>query len=295
VETAVTTTSLSTERGDTAFVLTGGGSLGAAQAGMLAALTAAGIRPDRIVGASAGAINAAFFAHDPSIGTANRMTRLWASMTTRGALGLSWRSILGVVGLSGHIASPRGLRRLLEDELHYRNFDEAAVPLHILCADALTGDEVVLSSGPVMDAVIASAAIPGVFPSVTIDGRRLVDGAVASCTPIATAVRLGAKRLVVLPAGFACALPRPPTRALGHAMHAITLLGARQLKSDFDRYAATASIHIVPPLCPMSRSAYDYSHGAEVADRAMRSTEEWIRSGGLGRTEFPGPLNEHSH
>jgi NTE family protein len=291
----MTTTRPTARRGGTAFVLTGGGSLGAAQAGMLTALSAAGLRPDWMVGVSAGAINAAFFAHDPGTGTAERMTRLWASLTTRGALGLSWRSMLGVVGLADHIASPRGLRRLLEQELNYRSFAEAAVPLHIVCADALTGEDVTLSSGPVIEAVIASAAIPGIFPAVTLDGRRLVDGAVASCTPIATAVRLGAERLIVLPAGFACALPRPPSRALGRAMHAITLLGARQLRSDFERYGASAPIHIVPPLCPMERSAYDYSHGAEVAERAMRATEEWLRSGGLGRTEFPGPLAEHRH
>jgi NTE family protein len=78
-------------------------------------------------------------------------------------------------------------------------------------------------------------------------------------------------------------------------MHAITLLGARQLRSDFERYASMAPIHVVPPLCPMSRSAYDYSHGAEASERAKRSTEDWIQSGGLGRTEFPGPLAEHGH
>jgi NTE family protein len=282
-------------RGGTAFVLTGGGSLGAAQAGMLAALTAEGLKPDWICGVSAGAINAAIYAHDPGAGTVDRMTALWAAMTTRGALGLSWRSILGLVGLSDHIASPRGLRQLLERELRYASFAEAAMPLHVVCADSLTGEEVTLSSGSVIEAVIASAAIPGIFPAVTLDGRRLVDGAVASSTAIATAVRLGAERIVVLPAGFACALPRPPARALGHAMHAITLIGARQLRSDFERYSTTASIHIVPPLCPVERSSLDYSSGGELAQRARQSTEAWLRSGGLERSEFPGPLTAHRH
>lgn len=283
------------KRSGTAFVLTGGGSLGAAQAGMLAALAGAGLRPDLIVGVSAGAINAAFYAHDPTAATAERMAGLWASMTTRGALGLSWRSLLGVVGLTDHVASPVGLRRLLERELRYGSFAEAAVPLHVVCADALTGEDVTLSAGPVAEAVIASAAIPGIFPAVRLGERRLVDGAVASCTPIATAVRLGAERLIVLPAGFACALARPPSRALGRAMHAITLLGARQLRSDFERYSTAAPIHVVPPLCPIDSSAYDYSRGAELARRALQATEAWIRAGGLDRSEFPGPLAEHRH
>lgn len=279
----------------TAYVLAGGGSLGAAQVGMLAELCSAGEAPDLIVGVSAGAINAAFFARDPSAATAERMAALWCGMTTRGALGLSWRSALGVLGLAGHVASPVGLRRLLTTELGYQAFAETAIPLHIVCAEGLTGEEVTLSDGGVIEAVLASSAIPGVFPAVKIDGRELVDGAVASNTPIATAVRLGAKRLIVLPAGFACALARPPARALGRAMHAITLLGARQLRSDFDRYSESVAIHVVPPLCPVGHSAYDYSHGADLIERARQATRSWIESGGLTQREFPGMLSPHAH
>ena len=239
------------DRPKTAFVLAGGGSLGAAQAGMLAELCAAGERPDLVVGVSAGAINAAFFAREPSEPTVTKMATLWAAMTTRNALGLSWRSLLGVVGLSDHLATPAGLRALLTRELGYQSFAEARVPLYIVCADSLTGQEVTLSRGDVVEAVLASSAIPGIFPAVSIGDRRLVDGALAANTPIATAIRLGAARLIVLPAGFACALPQPPTRALARAMHAITLLGARQLRHDFERYADTTAIHVVPPLCPV--------------------------------------------
>ena len=279
----------------TAFVLAGGGSLGAAQVGMLAQLCVAGERPDLIVGVSAGAINAAFFARDPSSSTVERMAALWGAMTTRGALGLSWRSALGVLGLAGHVASPAGLRRLLLSELGYQSFDDVAVPLHIVCAESLTGQEVTLSGGGVVEAVLASSAIPGVFPAVEIDGRELVDGAIAANTPIATAVRLGATRIIVLPAGFACALARPPARALGRAMHAITLLGARQLRSDFDRYAPSIEIHVVPPLCPVGYSAYDYSHGGELVERARQLTGTWIAEGGLSRRDFPAMLSPHVH
>ena len=282
-------------RPKTALVLAGGGSLGAAQAGMLAELCAAGERPDLVVGVSAGAINAAFFAREPSQRTVAHMAALWAAMTTRSALGLSWRSLLGVLGLTDHIATAAGLRALLTRELGYRTFAETTVPLHIVCADSLTGQEVTISRGDVVDAVVASSAIPGIFPAVTIDDRRLVDGAVAANTPIATAIGLGAERLIVLPAGFACALPRPPTRPLGRAMHAITLLGARQLRHDFDRYAPTTAIYIVPPLCPVGHSAYDYSHGAELVERARRSTRDWLAAGGLTRRDFPGELEPHAH
>ena len=279
----------------TAFVLAGGGSLGAAQVGMLRELTAAGERPALIVGVSAGAINAAIFAAEPSAATVERMAGLWRSITTRRALGLSWRSLLGVIGLKDHIASPAGLRELLNAELGYEEFAHAMVPLHVVCADLLTGHEVVLSQGRVAEAVLASTAIPGVFPPVSVGARLLVDGAIASNTPIATAIRLGASRVIVLPAGFSCAVTRVAGGALGRAMHAITLLGARQLRHDFERYSPTIPIHIVPPLCPVGHSSYDYAHGAALIERGQSSTRAWLEAGGLARTDFPGPLEIHSH
>jgi NTE family protein len=279
----------------TAFVLAGGGSLAAAQVGMLAELCHAGECPDLLVGVSAGAINAAVFAKDVSATTVARMGTIWGAMTSRRALGLSWRSALGLIGLQGHVAHAGSLRGLLGRELGYDCFAAAAVPLHVVCADLVTGEEVVLSDGSLVDAIVASAAIPGVFPPVQIGARRLIDGAVAANTPIATAIRLGATRVVVLPAGFACAAGAVPGHAFGRAMHAISLLGARQLKHDFERYAATYPIHVVPPLCPVTHSSYDYRHAVELIDRARRGTHDWIAAGGLGRREFPGPLAEHAH
>jgi NTE family protein len=262
---------------------------------MLAELSAAGVRPDLIVGVSAGSINGAFYAHEPVPATVNRMSALWSGFTTRQALGLSWRSLLGLVGLRDHVASALGLRGLLRTELRYSAFDETAVPLHIVCAELLTGAEVVISSGSVVEAILASTAIPGVYPPVLHTGRQLVDGAVAATTPIATAVRLGARRLVVLPAGFACGVRSVARNAIARAMHAITLLGAGQLKQDFVHYGDRARIHIVPPLCPIEHSAYDYSHGADLIARARESTRTWLEGGGLERCEFPGPLTPHSH
>jgi NTE family protein len=276
-------------------VLAGGGSLGAAQAGMLAELSAAGVQPDLIVGVSAGAINGAFYAHEPVPDTVTRMSALWSGFTTRRALGLSWRSLLGVIGMRDHVASPGALRGLLHAELRYSAFRETAVPLHIVCAELLTGAEVVISDGPVVEAILASTAIPGVYPPVLHTGRQLVDGAVAATTPIATAVRLGARRLVVLPAGFACGVRSVARNAVARAMHAITLLGAGQLKQDFLHYSEQARIHVVPPLCPVEHSAYDYSHGADLITRARASTRTWLDGGGLERSEFPAPLNPHTH
>lgn len=283
------------DRGITAFVLAGGGSLGAVQAGMMVELIAAGHIPDLIVGVSAGALNGAFLALDPSRDTVERMADLWARMTTREVLGLSWRSLLGICGLRDHVASPHGLKSLLQQELRYRRFSEAALPLHIVCADLVTGEEVVISNGDVCTAVLASTAIPGVFPPVPYEGRMLIDGAVSSGTPISVAAACGATRIIVLPCGFACAQNSVPKWAIGRAMHAITLLGAGQLRRDYARYSTSVVMRIAPPLCPLSQSAFDYSNGASLVARGRASTRAWIDAGGLDCGDFPHQLSIHSH
>jgi NTE family protein len=281
--------------GPVAFVLSGGGSLGAIQVGMLLELEAAGLRPDIVIGVSAGAINGAFYAHAPGPGALAAMSELWSRVSTRQIMGLSWRSLLGVLGLRDHLSSANGLRSLLERHLPYRDFSETALPLHVLCAELVTGREVVLSQGSVIDAILASAAIPGVFPPMTIGGLQLVDGAVAARTPLGIARSLNAARVVVLPCGFACAGAGVSRNALGRAMHAVTLLGARQLRGDFERYSVELPIHVVPPLCPLAQSSYDYSNGAALIAQARSSTRAWLEAGGLDSSAFPGELIEHSH
>lgn len=281
--------------GPTAWVLAGGGSLGAIQVGMLEELLRSGSRPDFIVGVSAGALNGAFLARDPTAETLEHMAAIWSRVTTREVLGLSWRSLLGLLGLRDHIADPRGLRSLLERHLAYRDFDETEIPLYVVCAELQTGAQIVLSQGSVIDAVLASTAIPGVFPAVQIEDRTLIDGAVAGGTPIGTALKLGASSVVVLPCGFNCAAPVVPRRALGRAMHAMTLMSAWQLHREFERYAESAQIHVVPPLCPQSQSCYDYSQGAKLIARAREATRRWLDDGGLSSCEFPQQLLIHAH
>jgi NTE family protein len=280
----------------TAFVLAGGGSLGAVEVGMLRALTAVGVRPDLIVGASAGAINGAHFAGDPTPAGVARLEQVWRGITRRDIMPLGLRDLLRIAWRRDHMIDPSGLRRLLDKHLGYQRLEDAAVRLHVVATDRLLGSEVLLSQGPLVDAVLASTAIPGVFPPVRIDGRELIDGGVANNTPISTALRLGARRIVVLPTGFACALKRLPGNAIGQALHALSLLVARQLVHDIERYAGDAALHVVPPLCPVDSSPYDYSACAALIERAARTTHEWIDRGGLERSEgVPHEMVEHTH
>jgi NTE family protein len=280
----------------TAFVLAGGGSLGAVEVGMLQALLDWGETPSFMVGASAGAINAAYFAAEPTRAGADGLEKLWCALRRRDVFPINWRSVIGLLRRRDYLVDSHALRHLLERHLPYGRLEDAAIPLHIVASDMLSGEEVLLSSGPVIDAVLASTAIPGIFPPVQINQRLLVDGGVANNTPISTAVKLGATRIIVLPTGFACALNQVPKGAIARAMHALSLLVSRQLVHDAERLAGSSiELRIVPSVCPLETSPYDYSVARTLIAQAKAGTLQWLDKGGLERSGVPMALREHHH
>lgn len=280
----------------TAFVLAGGGSLGAVEVGMLSALVDRGVEPDLIVGSSVGAINGAFFAGHPDRDGVTELARIWSRLRRGDVFPFSpLRGLLGLLSLGDHLVDPKALRRLLGSHLGFREFEQAAVPLFVVATDVIDGTEVVLSSGSVVDAVMASAAIPGVFPPVRMNGRYLVDGGVANNTPISVALRQGAGRVIVLPTGFSCALDRPPKSTIGMALQALGLLIARQLVVDLEHSAGRARLLVVPPVCPVERSPVDFGGAGELIRLARSSTLRWLDAGGLERPEIPHQLGAHRH
>jgi NTE family protein len=163
-----------------------------------------------------------------------------------------------------------------------------------VAVEVLTGQDVLLSSGPALDAVLASAAIPGVFAPVVIDGVPYMDGGVVSNTPISHAVALGADEVWVLCAGYACALSRPPRGALAMGLHALTILLHEQVLDDVDRYETDVDLHVLPPLCPLDMSPVDFSRSQELIDRSYRAAEEWLDADHprVGQRRFLG-LHQH--
>ncbi|SFB02256.1 NTE family protein [Collimonas sp. OK607] len=278
----------------TAFVFAGGGSLGAIEAGMLRELIASGVRPDFLVGASAGAINSVFFAYQPHTAGAMRLEFLWRGIRRQQILPWSFLSVLGAARRT-HLVNPARLRSLLYEHYGNRTLEDADLPVHVVATEMKTGNEIVISSGSAVDAVLASTAIPGVFPPVPLNGNMLIDGGVANNTPISSAIRLGATRVIVLATGFTCAERRQPKGALEHAMSALNLLVARQLISDLERWASHAAIAVVAPLCPLDVSPYDYSQCGLLIDRAAAETRRWLAAGGLDSRDIPGGLRPHSH
>jgi NTE family protein len=280
----------------TAFVLAGGGSLGAVQVGMLKALTRAGIVPDLVVGASVGAINGAYFAAEPDDAGVKRLERIWSRLHRADIFPLSpLNSLLAILGRRDHLIASSALRQLVESELPCEKLENAKIPCYVVATDVLDGTEVPIAAGPLVIALLASAAIPAVFPHVTLDGRHLMDGAITNNTPISTALKLGATRVIVLPTGMSCALEKLPRGAVGFALHALNLLVMRQLLNDIERYSDRAELVIVPPLCPVSVSAYDFSQTADLIRRAEATTRLWLRKKGLEREGAPGELLPHEH
>lgn len=280
----------------TALVLAGGGSLGAVQVGMLRALLEAGMAFDLVIGASVGAINGAYFAARPTAEGVAELADFWRGLRKADVFPFSLTDTLAaILRRRGYLLQSSALKQLVRRALPVTLIEQTALPLYIVTTNLLTGTDELLSSGSVEQALLASAAIPLVFPTVRIGDKWLVDGGVTSNTPIASAVFLGATRVVVVPTGFGCACPQPPTGLVALALHTLNLMSMRQLVRDIELYSPRADIHVVAPLCPLGISVFDFSQTDLLLRRAYEQTQDWIAKGGLARTGVPGSLQAHTH
>jgi NTE family protein len=280
----------------TAFVFAGGGSFGAIQVGMMHSLAKHGIAADMVVGSSVGAINGAYYAGDPTLKGILQLEHIWRALQRQDVFPITWRTLLGFLWRRDFLIPHDGIRKLIDDHIPYRNLEDAKLPVHIVATDIISGDSVVLSEGPVAEAVVASTAIPGAFSPVYYRDHYLSDGAVSSNTPIKIAVRKGARRLIILPTGHACATQAPPVGAVANALHALTLLIARQLVAELESLDPAIEYYVVPPLCPLVGSPYDFSRTADHIARAIESTDAWLAQSGLEQgSHIPHELRPHAH
>jgi NTE family protein len=260
----------------TAFVFSGGASLGACQAGMLEALFERRVRPDLLVGTSVGAINAAFVAsRPPSVQTARELQRIWRGLR-RGHVFPANPVIasLGLLGLRDHSVSAASLRRVLMRHLGVDRLEQAGVPLHVVATDVMSGEEMLLSTGPALDAILASAAIPGVFPPVPWGPQFLMDGAIVNNTPISQAVALGADRIIVLPALSAASLRRAPRGMLAAGVAAVSRALTYRLVEDLARYRHDVELVVLPAPEVDGIMPTDFGHAEELVSEGLRRGRE---------------------
>jgi NTE family protein len=245
---------------------------------MLQALYEHQIRPDLIVATSVGALNGAFIAARPqTAATANELAEIWIALRRGTVFPLNpLTGLLGFAGRRAHMVPDRGLRTLIKRHLTTERLEDLPIPLHVIATDVLSGSEVRLSEGPLIEAVLASAAIPGVLPSVDWRGRELIDGGVANNTPISHAIDLGARRIFVLPTVQTCELEAIPHSALAMIIHATNLLVHRRLADDIVRYREAAELIVLPPPCPVRVQPMDFGHAESLIASALVESRSFL-------------------
>jgi len=280
------------------LVLSGGASLGAIQAGMLHALYERGVAPDLIVATSVGAVNGAFIAsRPPTVATAEALAEIWRKLDRNDVFPSNLvTGLLGFLGLRSSLLPSTGLRRLLERHVEFERLEDAAIPFHVIGVDLRSGQERRLSEGDVVEAVLASAAIPAVFPPVPWGDGELIDGGVANNTPISHAIELGATDIYVLPTGYACDLRAVPRSALGMALHALTLLIQQRLIVEIRAFKDSVRLVVLPPPCPLDVTPADFSHADELIDQARRDARAFLAAAPAGRSAVPPVMRDmHTH
>jgi NTE family protein len=188
---------------------------------MLEELIRRGVRADRVFGASVGAINGASYAGNPTLAGVERMASVWRGVTgseifPRGTFDGPWAFFQKRPAVHAN----SGLRAVIEAGLDYGNLEEAVIPIEVVATSLRDGDERWISRGPAVEAILASSAIPSIFPPVPIDGDLLIDGGVVDNVPVSRALAAGCDRIYVLLCGPLHFQPRPSRRPAEAALTA---------------------------------------------------------------------------
>src|SRR3954454_9125948 len=256
----------------TAFVLGGGGVLGAVEVGMLRALFERGVAPDLVLGTSIGAFNGALVASQPELGVVDRLTELWRSASSARQAGYGdrpLRTVRRAVSSRTHLWSAEPLRRRLEDELGDLAFEELPVTFQVCAASIERAAEHWFTSGRVVDAVVASAAVPGLLEPAEVDGEHFLDGGIVNSIPVARAAREGADRIFVLQVGR---VERPlsvPRRPWEVARVSFEIARRHRFHREMGELPPGVTAHVLPSGggSPKDDSMLAYRRFGGVADR----------------------------
>lgn len=259
-----------------AFVLSGGGVLGAVQVGQLDALIEAGVTPDLVVGTSVGALNGAAIAARPNREGIECLRDVWLELATEDIFpGNALRRAMHLVRKGDHLYANDGLRGLIA-HLPVHSFEQLVAPLSVCAADLDTGREHWFEDGPLTAAILASAAIPGVFPPVKIDGHSYVDGGVVNNVPISRAVERGATTIYVLTCGVEQPSGRMIRRPLDVLLQSFAHSRAARINLDRERFAAKATIVEMPTFDPGPIAYNDTSHTQRLYETARSASRAFL-------------------
>jgi len=264
----------------TAFVLSGGGNQGVSQVGMLRALLERGIVPDVVIGTSAGALNGAAVAYAPNLTGVAQLAAVWEQLQADHVFpGGRIHRARNVVRRGTHLFDNDGLAALIHHSTPARSFSDLEIPLRVIATDLDTGEEVVLANGPLKPALLASTALPGVFPIVVHAGRRLVDGGVVNNVPLWHALSGPVDRVFVL--NVSAGVGDHPVRSpLDVVM--TSFMHARNQRYELERRHAIGHVEIIELPRPRdSRDLFDFSGAGELIESAytlsMAKLDEYER------------------
>jgi len=268
-----------------AFVLGGGGHMGAYEVGMLRALLEAGRSPDLVVGTSVGALNGAAIAADPTLATVDSLESVWLSLDQGEIFGGSiYAGAANLVRTRTHLHSNRSLRKLIERTLPVRTFEELRIPFQCVAASIERAAEHWFETGPLADAILASAAVPGILPAVEIGGEHFIDGGVVNSIPVSRAVELSATEIYVLHAGRVERPLEPPRNLWQVAWVAFEIARRHRFARDMASLPEGVAAHVLPTgersparYDDVSQLRYgDFKAVRRRIDRAHRATRAFL-------------------
>lgn len=275
-----------------AFVLGGGGGpLGAHEVGMLRALIEHGIVPDLVLGTSVGAINGVAVAADPSVGGIERLAAVWAAIDRSDVFGGSVvKRLTTLARTRTHLHGNEGLRALLTDALPAGRIEELTVPFQCVAASIERASEHWFADGPVVDAVLASASVPGLLPPVEIGGEHFIDGGIVNSIPVSRAIQLGAQRIFVLHVGRLDRPLEPPRWPWEVALVAFEIARRHRFIGDLAALPENIDVHVLPTgqrepprYNDLSQLRYrDTSNVSERIDLAHEASARYLEQHGLG-------------
>ena len=249
---------------------------------MLQALFEAGIRPDLVVGTSVGAINGAMVAADPSADTIARLHQLWTGIGNTDVFSGSIASQVGTLLRSRtHLHSNTSLRRLLHQHLPFRLIEELPVPFQCVAASVEQAGAHWFTHGSIIDAVLASTAVPGLLPPVEIDGEHFLDGGLVHSIPVGRALALGAQTIYVLHVGRVEEPLTPPTSPLQVGLVAFEISRRHRFVEEMRQLPDDVTVHVLPtggpPKADLSQLRYrDFSKVSERIARAHEASAAYL-------------------
>jgi len=232
---------------DVAFVLGGGGNLGAHEVGMLRALLERGVVPDLVLGTSIGAINGVAVAAEPTLSAVERLAEMWLRFERSDVFGGSVLGRLGTLARTGtHLHDNEPLRRLLAETLPVERIEELAVPFECVAASIERASEHWFTEGPIADAVLASSAVPGLLPPVRIGDEHFLDGGIVNSIPVGRALHHGARTVYVLHVGRIEGSLAPPRRPWEVALVAFEIARRHRFVGDIAALPEGLDVHVLP-------------------------------------------------